>query len=140
MITQSTCFTHTHTPLEDCQPYYLKDPWNNGYHVGIEGKVQNPNQGEVPASDVFFNQNIDKILLENNTVYPNPTSGNFTVELTTEWCDATIQIYDNQGKLITTQHNVSHQTIFDVHEFPSGIYLVRIAKDEKAQNIKVIKQ
>jgi len=131
---------YTHTPLEDCQPYYLKDPWNNGYHVGIEGKVQNPNQGEVPASDVFFNQNIDKILLENNTVYPNPTSGNFTVELTTEWCDATIQIYDNQGKLITTQHNVSHQTIFDVHEFPSGIYLVRIAKDEKAQNIKVIKQ
>ncbi len=140
MITQSTCFTHTHTPLEDCQPYYLKDPWNNGYHVGIEGKVQNPNQGEVPASDVFFNQNIDKILLENNTVYPNPTSGNFTVELTTDWCEATVEVFDAQGRIVQTQQNVCNQTIFDLREFSKGIYLVRITKNGNAQNIKILKQ
>ena len=131
-----------HVPYEDCHPFLLEEPYYNGSHIGLEGKIQYLNEEAIPELQnvELEEQLMERLASEQNTIYPNPALNNFTVELTTEWCDATIQIYDNQGKLITTQHNVCHQTIFDVHEFPSGIYLVRITKDEKAQNIKVIKQ
>lgn len=129
-------------PYEDCQPYFLENAWANGYHIGLEGKVQNPNIGDFAASNSVenINQGIDKELFENNTVYPNPTSENIIVELTENWCGATIQVYNTQGGMIQIKQDACDQNIFDLGEYPKGIYLVRILKNGSTQNIKVLKQ
>ncbi len=62
-------------------------------------------------------------------VYPNPTQGELFIELESTITDAQAIIYDLTGRAII-QQNVSNQTMIDLYDVPSGIYLVKVFNQE----------
>jgi hypothetical protein len=73
------------------------------------------------------------------TAYPNPFSNQFTLKLANN-SEASIQVLDITGKLITIQ------TVNDMYEvelgqnLETGVYLVRIEQNGNIQNIKMVKK
>lgn len=70
---------------------------------------------------------IDENTFNGLTVYPNPNNGLFTISVTSpEMIGGTIEIYDMQGKLISTEILNSELTEIDLSYVNSGIYTVRL--------------
>lgn len=89
----------------------------------------------VASDEISDNQLNDRILL-----YPNPNNGyfNISVDDNDEFDATTIEIYNNIGvKLYTNQftNNIS----VDISDNPSGLYLLRIVKDDIICNKIVVK-
>jgi hypothetical protein len=70
-------------------------------------------------------------------VYPNPTSGNFTVELNQFDGSATIEIVDVQGRIVMTKFATLNKIEFTTDTFLSGLYIVRVSTD-KASTVKLL--
>ncbi|MEI7726449.1 MAG: YCF48-related protein [Bacteroidota bacterium] len=76
-------------------------------------------------------------------VYPNPTTGKFTLELNTELNDveATVRIYGMLGEEVLQENLAgSRKTEFSLSERPNGIYIIRVMMGDKMGTAKVIKQ
>ncbi|MEI7725862.1 MAG: T9SS type A sorting domain-containing protein [Bacteroidota bacterium] len=76
-------------------------------------------------------------------VYPNPTTGNFMVELPDMKPSETIHvdIYDVQGaKLIIKELKGKGSYQFDLSDYPAGVYLIRVFSGNKTGTVKLIKQ
>ena len=72
--------------------------------------------------------------------YPNPTNGNFTIDLCKEYSSVTIQITNMLGKVISTSKYASVKTIEQEIEGSSGIYFVNIDVAQGAsKSLKIIK-
>lgn len=84
-------------------------------------------------------------ILENNFghelfLYPNPTDGQFSVDLGNTYGSVTIAITDMLGKLIYTT-NYSESQIIDLNlKAPAGVYFVRIESGAKTAVIRVVKE
>lgn len=75
-------------------------------------------------------------------VYPNPTTGNFTLELLDigETSTLLVEIFTIQGHLITRNELTAERSYnFSLYEHQPGIYLIRIIKDQKIGTSKIIK-
>jgi hypothetical protein len=76
-------------------------------------------------------------------VYPNPTRGNFTVELSKgeEDAGAVIRVYGLMGKLVLEQPmtGLSKEEL-SLGDNPCGIYVVKVMKTDKVGTVKVIRQ
>jgi PKD repeat protein len=86
----------------------------------------------VPADDKSFFK-----------VYPNPTTGNFTLELKgTEVSErVSVEIYGILGeKILTSEMNGSKQRVFDLSGRQHGVYLVRVMNGGEMGMTKIIKQ
>ena len=73
-------------------------------------------------------------------VYPNPTSGNFSVDLGAAYENSQITIIDISGKLIDSKTITQSQTLNLSIEEPAGIYIVSIQTDDKKAVIRLIKE
>ena len=77
----------------------------------------------------------------NITVYPNPSYGQFTVELPEVGVNATIEIVDMYGKLVETRI-ITNQSVnkveFDYFNLLNGTYLIKVVSDDKIYRGKVI--
>lgn len=76
-------------------------------------------------------------IIDNNMVYnfyPNPSSG--IVELQGISGSFKVDVYDYAGKYLKS---TSHSTI-DLSDYPSGIYLFKVAYGDKVEKLKVFKQ
>ena len=76
-------------------------------------------------------------------IYPNPTSGRFTLEVnahrTTAY--AQLQIFNMQGSIIyERQLSGSSHSEMDLSDSQDGIYLVRLTTQDKTETVKVVKQ
>ncbi|MFH1160248.1 MAG: FISUMP domain-containing protein [bacterium] len=76
-------------------------------------------------------------------VYPNPTTGNFTLELFTinleQWIY--VEIYSMRGeKIITDSFTGEKRHVFSLSNQPVGIYFIRVITGEMAETGKIIKQ
>lgn len=71
-------------------------------------------------------------------IYPNPTTGNVTVE--SNAINADINVYDMFGKLMMTSKVASERTELNFSSFAPGVYMVRIANTTGTTNIKVVKE
>jgi hypothetical protein len=75
-------------------------------------------------------------------IYPNPTSGLFTVELTRNASpDASIEIYGIRGEKVmkTNFSGVNKQTI-SLDGQPAGLYFIRLVEEGKTEMGRLIKQ
>ncbi|TXF83361.1 T9SS type A sorting domain-containing protein [Neolewinella aurantiaca] len=83
-------------------------------------------------------------LLQDLSVYPNPTSG--LLELRLDLSRATelkAEVYDLTGRRMLTKvigRQISLNEQFDFSAFPNGVYLLRLQVDNAARTIRVIKQ
>jgi hypothetical protein len=76
-------------------------------------------------------------------LFPNPTTGIFTLELTGSdvFSDLNVEIYSTHGRLILKE-SLPAQSIhtISISDAPTGIYLVRVIKDNVPGFGKIIKQ
>jgi hypothetical protein len=80
----------------------------------------------------------------NVSVYPNPTSGNFSVAFTADkQADYNIKIIDFTGKLIRNINYTSsigdNNFELSVNEYPNGIYLLQLTFDGTSKSYKIVK-
>lgn len=75
----------------------------------------------------------------NLNIYPNPGNGNFTVK-TPNTGQATISVYDLNGKLILNKQVTSSETSIDLQKQPAGMYLFIMKDKDHLRTAKVIKQ
>ena len=71
-------------------------------------------------------------------IYPNPTTGNVTVE--SNAINADITVYDMFGKLMMTSKVAAERTELNFSSFAPGVYMVRIANSNAITTIKVVKE
>ena len=76
-------------------------------------------------------------------VYPNPTTGKFTLELNADLKDveATVRIYGMLGDEVLKENLAGkRKTEFSLSEKPNGIYIIRVMMGDKMGTAKIIKQ
>ncbi|MEI7980021.1 MAG: T9SS type A sorting domain-containing protein, partial [Bacteroidota bacterium] len=76
-------------------------------------------------------------------VYPNPTTGNFILELTGEIPSEKMQaeIYGIWGeKVLTATLNGKRMHEISLSDKPTGVYFIRVVTGDKAETLKIIKQ
>ena len=72
------------------------------------------------------------------TIFPNPTTGNFSITLGNNYSNVSIQVIDVQGKVVASK-NVSHTTEVMVNEgLSSGVYFVQLKANQKTSTYKVV--
>lgn len=64
------------------------------------------------------------------SIYPNPTSDNFSIEMPTNVSSADISIFDYLGRLVSNQTISSSSTSINVSALNSGTYIVYVATEE----------
>jgi len=73
-------------------------------------------------------------------LYPNPTNGNFSIDIGETFNTVKITITDMSGKLIQSKNYNESQLINLELEFPAGVYLVKIESRDKKSVIRLIKE
>jgi ELWxxDGT repeat protein len=78
--------------------------------------------------------------LENNagfSLYPNPSNGNFTIEIKTDFKEGSVMVYDMMGRLIKSEKLISKSETISINQ-PKGIYFVKVQLDDAVSTKKVI--
>lgn len=75
------------------------------------------------------------------TIYPNPTKGQFSVEITGSAIpdNSSISIYSLQGSVIYQNAEPDILNEIDLSSQPNGIYMLRIMIDSETSTWKIIK-
>ena len=89
----------------------------------------------VPAIDDGIEENLAQELL----VYPNPTSGVFTIECNnTNLDNCSFRIYDVYGKLLISNNLTKENNTIDLSNQPDGIYFFQLIEDGKSISFQKI--
>jgi len=75
----------------------------------------------------------------NISIYPNPTSGEFNVELV-NGLDKTIQVMDLTGRIVLEKTSTSDVIGIDIKGLASGIYYVKILSQNSTSVVKLVKE
>jgi Metallo-peptidase family M12/Secretion system C-terminal sorting domain/IPT/TIG domain len=73
-------------------------------------------------------------------VYPNPTSGRFTLRTQGSGSQLKLQVLDLLGRLVSEQGAEVGLTELDLSSQPAGTYFVRVASEGFGQTVKIVKQ
>jgi hypothetical protein len=76
------------------------------------------------------------------SLYPNPTSGAFTIAQTGEKTFASLRVivYGTRGEIVMSGDWTGENShAFDMTDFPSGIYFVKVITEGYAQTFKLVK-
>lgn len=82
---------------------------------------------------------IENTFGDNLIVYPNPTNGNFTIDLGNKFGNAEIQITDMLGKVIEIKSLINTQKLDLFIQEPDGTYIVTVRADNKKAIIRILK-
>ncbi|MDP4262231.1 MAG: T9SS type A sorting domain-containing protein [Bacteroidota bacterium] len=77
---------------------------------------------------------------EVDALYPNPTTGKFSVTFSKELQNATVLVTDLQGKMMVQFKASGNKVDFDLSAAAAGVYFVRIEEKDKIVTKKVVKQ
>jgi hypothetical protein len=77
---------------------------------------------------------------KNITLYPNPTQGNFFVDLGGVYKEVRLSIVDLNGKLVRSNSLHNTQTLMVSMEEPTGVYLITIQADGKKAVVRLVKE
>jgi photosystem II stability/assembly factor-like uncharacterized protein len=123
----------TEQPLGDL--YYLNNVFfaddNTGYAVGDYGTIFKTTNGgfcEVKTGKEYFK------------IYPNPVSGQLTIETAQLKNENTLTISNISGQELIRQQLDNCKIQIDISNLTSGIYFVKLITDEKDITRKIIKE
>ena len=119
---------------------YTIEGLNNGDHaiVTVQAVCSEDNLSEWSEAVEFdYTVGVNNYSIKAN-IYPNPTTGNVTVE--SNAINADINVYDMFGKLMMTSKVAAERTELNFSSFAPGVYMVRIANTTGTTNIKVVKE
>jgi hypothetical protein len=72
----------------------------------------------------------------NQILFPNPTTGKFTIKINKNYKELKVYIYNNNGCLIFSSIN---QTEIDISDMPNSVYYVKTSIDNRTFIKKIIK-
>ena len=102
----------------------------NGAYTSLEGDVGSP-------GNLTPNSNVNEQSIVRN-IYPNPTTGMFTVELGVE-LEYTVQIVNMMGETLAVEQGVGSVVRMDLNA-AAGTYLVKVVTDRGTQTLRVVLQ
>jgi predicted extracellular nuclease len=102
----------------------------NGAYTSLEGDVGSP-------GNLTPNSNVNEQSIVRN-IYPNPTTGMFTVELGVE-LEYTVQIVNMVGETIAVEQGVGNAVRMDLNA-AAGTYLVKVVTDRGTQTLRIVLQ
>ncbi len=74
------------------------------------------------------------------SLYPNPSNGNFTINLGKEYTDVSVQIYSLLGQIISSEKYAFAKTIEQEINLSAGIYLIKVNADKlESRAFRIIK-
>lgn len=83
---------------------------------------------------------VDIATIENETymsIFPNPVINNITIKTSRQ---TTIEILNIQGQIIKTFYNAEKETIINLTNLPSGVYIIKAKTDKGITTKKFIKE
>ena len=102
----------------------------NGAYTSLEGDVGSPGN-LTPNSNVYEHSIV-------RNIYPNPTTGMFTVELGLE-LEYSVQIVNMVGETIAAEQGVGNAISMDL-KAAAGTYLVKVVTDRSTQTLRIVIQ
>ena len=99
---------------------------------------QTPSMPAVLTKDAEIQESIKQSSFK---VYPNPTAGNFILELTGEADQVKVDIFGIWGEKVLSKvltGELKHE--FSLSGRPVGVYFIRVVSGDKAETVKLIKQ
>ena len=109
---------------------------------GGNNLVAAPNTGAIPSMGNLGISQIGKETPKGGvfTLFPNPSSGQFNVKLSSPVGQGTIQVMDISGKIIGQQNVQEDQLVypFDQTDLPTGMYFVKVFLDGVLEEVKKV--
>jgi hypothetical protein len=97
--------------------------------------------GKGASASVAENPLMEKVGIHTARIYPNPTKGVLHIELVVESNqEASVSVYDFNGKLIRNRHSVRGSYDANISSFPSGTYILRITIGQESREWKIVKE
>ena len=102
---------------------------NYGYHGGNRG-----------WTSLSVSLGISENNLLNFEMYPNPVSDLLNIQLPTSTEKAEVSVFDYTGRLVSSKTISSNDTAIDVQKISKGIYMIRVAANNKIGIQRFIKK
>ena len=81
---------------------------------------------------------LNEIVLPEFSIYPNPSKGNFTVLLQSDFNEAQVRILDLSGRVVLNPLELSSKETDITVDQPSGIYILQLIVDRKMTMNRII--
>jgi hypothetical protein len=85
-------------------------------------------------------EEVEMVVMDDITLYPNPSKGQFTLSTLSLKEDAVVEVYSMEGRLVY-QTNIpasTKQTFIDLQQPSPGLYAVRLLSGNKLSSMKII--
>jgi hypothetical protein len=98
------------------------------------------------AGSIYVFQNTTSVDIKENsfeneiTISPNPSNGNFSIDLGAVFGNAVVSITDVSGKLIESKSYTNSQLLNLSLDKPAGIYFIAVHSDSKKVVLRCVKQ
>ncbi|WP_170266206.1 M43 family zinc metalloprotease [Phaeocystidibacter marisrubri] len=80
------------------------------------------------------------VTLGPDRVFPNPSKGDFTIEMRSPISGVVITVYDASGKLISTNQHPNGQIFNVIINAPIGAYMIKVESSETLRIFQVVKK
>lgn len=87
----------------------------------------------------FTTTGINDYLLNNTTLHPNPTTGEFRVQ-NSKFRIQSVEVYDVYGKLMTSVEVNDNVAEIDASNFASGVYFIRVLTEKGMVTKRIMKK
>tara|TARA_B100001287_G_scaffold71518_1_gene59073 strand:+ start:4674 stop:5744 length:1071 start_codon:yes stop_codon:yes gene_type:complete len=109
--------------------------WATQNLTNIDNGVLFSTNCDYPSSCFISSTNIKKYQC-NLSIYPNPTNNLIQIEIENYNGSFVAELFDFTGKLIET----ADKTSFSLADYPTGIYLLKVAYTDRVEHLKVVKK
>lgn len=103
------------------------------YIAGIYGTILKTTTGGIVTVE-------EKPITKSNKIFPNPTSGILTLELSTPNEKSYYSLYSINGLELAKGTITSYKTQIDISTLPKGVYFIRVTDQKKVTINKVIRE
>lgn len=128
----------TASSISSCNLPAFITAYYNSYNYSFD-LICNPTNVTLKVTNIVLGT--EENTLSNLSMYPNPSNGNFTIDLGREYTDVDVQIFNMLGQLISSEKYDSAKSIQQEINASAGIYFVKVnTAKEGSKTLRVIKQ
>lgn len=130
------------TPVEvTSHPYTLAnlEP-QTAYNVKVTANCEETTSEESNVADfTTYPDGVNHYELDNTAIFPNPTTGQFTIQ-NVQCTIESVEIIDVYGKLLSNSEVNDHTFTININNYASGVYFVRIYTDMGMVTKQIVKK
>jgi len=107
---------------------------NGNYSV----QITDPFGCSYSTSDFLMDVSVSEMAFGQWVIYPNPVKDVLTIQVEEQMLGATFELLDISGRILKSARISSLISHFDIQDFPSGIYFIRINLNNQIQLKKIV--